>query len=148
MEIRELRLGNWVFSKETQKPQLITGLTEENPFIDAITFDYITYDEIEPIPLTEEILLKCGFEWFKPFKCYSHKQLNIYIGLNTKKSECYALHCLNIDDYNGVKKTKYDGKLYLTSEAEYLVSETPIEYLHQLQNLYFALTGQELEVNI
>lgn len=56
--VTDLRIGNLIFSNETQDVQKITGLTEENPFIDAITFDYISYDEIEAIPLTEEWLLK------------------------------------------------------------------------------------------
>jgi hypothetical protein len=30
----------------------------------------------------------------------------------------------------------------------YYENELPCEYLHQLQNLYFALTGEELEINL
>jgi len=37
-----------------------------------------------------------------------------------------------------------DGKLYF--EGEY--TTTDVKYLHQLQNLYFVLTGRELEVNL
>lgn len=37
-----------------------------------------------------------------------------------------------------------DGSLYFNGEY----TATDVKYLHQLQNLYFALTGNELEVNL
>ena len=111
MKAQELRIGNYVFSKETQKHQMIVGVTLENPFIDAITFDYTTYNEIEPIPLTEKWLKNLGFKkgrkgfWFQ----------------------------------GGVE---YNPKKFDLSFFGYV----EIKYVNQLQNLYFALTGEELQL--
>jgi hypothetical protein len=40
-----------------------------------------------------------------------------------------------------------EGGFYAEIE-EYPISQVDIKYLHQLQNLFFALTGEELEVNL
>lgn len=38
----------------------------------------------------------------------------------------------------------YDGELYGDFTYKYNYADKEIKYLHQLQNLYFALTGEEL----
>ena len=114
---KELRIGNYVHSLETGETQKITGITEEHPFFDAITFDYPNYDEIEPIPLTEEWLTKLGLEkdgiWF-----------NYLFGF-------YSIGISN--DYSGFNFSYDDGFI-------------PIKYVHELQNLVFSLSGYELTV--
>jgi hypothetical protein len=80
--------------------------------------------ELEPIPLTAELLEKCGFE----------------------KDGIYP---------DG-KSFVFNGKYYLTgtwfkvhtSCGTFKVLNENIEYLHQLQNLIFALTGKELEIKL
>ena len=59
-------IKDWIFSQETQSYQKITSISEENVTINSVTFDYPTYEEIEPIPLTPELLEKCeGIEKVK-----------------------------------------------------------------------------------
>lgn len=72
----------------------------------------------QPIPLTEEILLKCGFK--------KHITSDIY--------PTYAFKFMNVN--NGVLYVLKIGFL------------NHIKHIHQLQNLYFALTGEELGVNL
>lgn len=72
--------------------------------------------DISPIPLTEEILLKCGLEYQRPD---------------------FIKGSFAIRDFDG-------GYIYLNGLDGGLI----YEYLHQLQNLYFALTGEELEVKL
>lgn len=81
-------------------------------------FDLV--DMFSPIPLTEEILLKCGFE-----------KAGIY-------------YCMGGNEDGGIVLKLNDSMYYpiITSFG------IPIKYLHQLQNLHFALTGKELEVKI
>lgn len=116
LKCTDLRIGNLVYSKETNKIQNITGLTDENPFIDAITFDYTNYDEIEAIPITEEWLLKLGFINDKVLEFYRNDFTDSTI----------------IIDYNFICLLGY--------------SHVKLKYVHQLQNLHFALTGCELTV--
>ena len=81
--------------------------------------DFITINmahNYEPIQLTTEILVRCGFEDDK-------KEMIRRLRGNDFVLDGYS------NDYNGF----YLGR---------------IDYLHQLQNLYFALTGEELIVNL
>jgi hypothetical protein len=78
-----------------------------------------TWAEIKPIPITEEWLLKFGFEkteWY--FNSY-----RLVIGNND-----YAI----LIDLDG------------NCEVGDIIT-CKIQYVHQLQNLYFALTGEELK---
>lgn len=74
----------------------------------------IEYDAIFPIPLTEEWLLKWGFSYYAEDKEYYFGDFRVEF--RTQEIKIY-----------------YDEK-YLGY----------IEFLHQLQNLFFALTGEEL----
>lgn len=76
----------------------------------------------KPIPLTEEWLLKFGF-----VKGESHETGAIYYNYD-------------IDDKRYHVKM-YNGKA--TFDIDWLI---PCEYVHQLQNLFFALTGTELAI--
>lgn len=102
MKASELRIG----SKISKNNNIIT--------VDAKTiFDIWINDGLkiyDPIPLTEEWLLKFGFE----------KGSLIYFNLNGEIV------------FKGDNAFRYFG---LTVQ---------LKYVHQLQNLYFALTGQEL----
>jgi hypothetical protein len=80
--------------------------------------------DIEPIPLTEEWLLKLGFKRIK--KGIGWDKLSdgklILVEVPTNKGNIVAFN-YDADKYNYLK------------------------YVHQLQNLYFALTGVELQLN-
>ena len=121
---KELRIGNLIYSKETSSIQKITGLSDENPFIDSITFDYTNYDEIEPIPITQEWLVKLGFTIEKKPNgdiLYSYKEYR----------------------YSLIKKENYDG--YLFCDDGNVLRD--LEFIHELQNIYFALIVIELKLN-
>jgi hypothetical protein len=79
------------------------------------------YHDLDAIILTPQILLKCGFR-------------------NFIRDEWIVSHSNGHADFD------------LTPEGLRLRHPTPsrlaIKYLHQLQNFYFALTGEELEVNL
>lgn len=77
----------------------------------------------EPIPLTEEWLLKLGFEKSEINSQFNKDLLTIQIPLS--------------DIWHP------KGRVYFNSWA--INNECPL-YIHQLQNLYFALTGEELTI--
>ena len=114
MKANELRIGNWVncFGLPMRvEPNTILSLLEiENNKKICI--------DLSAIPLTDEILLKCGFE--------KHRTTDIY-----------ATHAKGLINVN-------DGLVFLVNNG-FL---NHIKHLHQLQNLYFALTGEELEVDL
>lgn len=77
------------------------------------------YDNVVGIPLTEDILLRCGFKLLKDDEDYEIFVLSGFIicmSINGFYSELL--------DQNGFK--------------------SEIKYLHQLQNLFYSLTGKEL----
>lgn len=118
----ELRLGNYVRLRmhdynEVDSHNEITGLDEESPSVNAITFDYLSYDEIQPIPLTEEWLLKFGA---------LKKRTGIF-----DISRFQLIWKENYKYWYVIDKTK---QTYLTK----------IEFVHEFQNFNFTLNAQEL----
>lgn len=123
MEASELRIGNWVQINNEYWPNL-KGVNFKVTSIECSAFtlysikgvgnsNYNQYDyNIEPIPLTEDWLLKFGFEDV-PTGNYWNQKLCIHI---------------------------YSNEFYILQEQ----GRVFIQYVHQLQNLYFALTGEEL----
>lgn len=132
---QELRLGNYVLNNfDVHNPFKITKISIDS-FV-AISHGCNSY---QPIPLTEEILLKCGFEYCDEYKCYTESIEN--------------------DDYLLDIRIGKDGSIGLfwsldsgvLASFNFIESTTPVgipNSLHQLQNLYFALTGQELNVEL
>jgi hypothetical protein len=81
-------------------------------------------ESVKPIPLTEEWLLKFGFD----------KTLNQYktvTSINKGNSENIPFIVLYLDN-----EFQYDDLRFRTN----------LKYVHQLQNLYFALTNEELKL--
>lgn len=123
MKANELRIGNWLLHKLENKPHQITTISR-HPEHDSylVLFGYIPQCSLEfmdPIPLTEEWLLRFGF-----------------IDGNLE---------LNMDSDTGCIDTIYFNEGYIgTSSSEYYGRHN-IKYVHQLQNLYFALAGEELK---
>jgi hypothetical protein len=115
----ELRIGNLVKWEEYILPiksidyeSVYVKLNEELRIIYKTKYLYLFINELEPVPLTEERLLKFGFE----------KDVTEY-------NICWFLNHVYIWFVDG----EYINELDL-----------PIKYVHQLQNLYFALKGEEL----
>lgn len=82
---------------------------------------------IQPIPLTEEWLLRFGFSGSTP-----HESPYFY-------SYAVGASTLRINPDNGVV-------WIVASNGGLFNNPKLIEHVHQLQNLYFALTGQELTI--
>lgn len=117
MEANELRIGNWV-GHENKAIQVheLPFLIDTDESVDGYLINERWLTEHEPIPLTEEWLLKLGFE-------FSHHG--------------------EISNDNFIIEKYHDGYHYTGGEG--VAFGTPIVYVHQLQNLYFALTGEELK---
>ena len=136
MESQELRIGNLVtLGSHNEDFQKVEGLTENMVKLpDSTNNLWVHKSMIYGVPLTPEILEMCGFENWGKF--YEHSDTIVYV-----------MH--NIIDGSSNFEIQIDGvnKFYPCIDNEaYCWSE--FKYLHQLQNLYFALTGYELEINL
>lgn len=129
IQAKECRLGNLLHDKKNNRIVAFYGLTEGlNKVIvnyaNGSGIYYLEFDEVEPIKITEDILLKCGFVYEEGFY--------IKDGLAFEELEDGRL----LIDGLGFSLYKDDFEKHITS------------YIHELQNLYFALTKQELQVNL
>lgn len=129
MKANELRIGNYVYFKhcdyDGSTPRKINYTLNPNLVgLERISVNRIEYNNIDAIPLTEEWLLKFGFkkatENFYSIKT-KKRFSNLEINLKSKRAIIFGL-----GSYKDIIFT---------------------EYVHQLQNLYFALTGEELILN-
>jgi hypothetical protein len=121
MKASELRLGNWV----EQPNEGVTKVTSILNDLQIITETEYVDNYCRPIPLTEEWLLRFGFTYKK-----------------TDKANCYTLHFFSV---NFVTDGRYKGKVFIRV-ANFNPDINNFLYVHQLQNLYHALTGEELTI--
>lgn len=117
---QELRIGNYV---EYRIQDELDDRKEwwELSIIDSTDLQILESgidDDYRAIPLTEEILLKFGF--FKKLGNYELENFRFHIS----------------------QPMNFDGFVFCEG---YSVITDKIQFVHQLQNLYFALTGEELK---
>jgi hypothetical protein len=148
VKANELRIGNWVFCLE---PVLIESIDERgiNRTNDSqmgstqIRSYYCALDMLAGIPLTPEILEKCGFEKSTSNDIYEREIYSIQVANNTS---------LYFDAHKNWMRGDADVEWYLSHEWNNNHFKNDFwgnpKYLHQLQNLYFALAGEELIVNL
>jgi hypothetical protein len=116
----ELRIGNYVYlkwSNEYRKTNIldIKDIAENK--------DYIQ-EQVEPIPLTPDLLLKSGF---------------------TKGELLPSGHTIFANNqYSSFAVCQTPGGYFLTD----YVYDVKIYSLHHLQNLYYCLIGQELQITL
>jgi len=118
---KELRLGNYVMYEQTTHVVTSMSRTLIETHWDGGTESYIHLpEELDPIPLTEEVLLRCGFE-----KLSGRYWLGGYpSGFSISDK---------FDDINMINSMYHDVK---------------VSYLHELQNIVKMLTGKELKYNV
>ena len=118
IKANELRVGNWV------------NVLHGNMQIDHFTKDGAHFTDgcggnwqsLQPIILTWKELDEFGF---------------INYHTNPRLEYFYA----NTQGY-------YPVHVYTSRGGEVMYNDLHLKYVHQLQNLYFALTGEELEINL
>lgn len=103
--------------------------------------EYNQFEEfIQPIKLTEEILIKnCGFTKYTWFNgCFINtKHGDLMIRFFGNEIHLFFTNIMYDSQGMKFKNPRYVGNTNSTQN---------IKYLHELQNLYFALTKQELEI--
>jgi hypothetical protein len=118
MKASELRIGNWIAHEPT-----IDDWEEIIVRPGTIIQCEISPDSFMPIPLTEEWLLKFGWE-------LDHESNDLKSFINYKL------------DLDAINFSPSRNEFYYNCWED---SKCP-KYVHQLQNLYFAFTGEEIVV--
>jgi hypothetical protein len=142
MKVNELRIGNYIRQVKTHngfdwdKIRTVAAINKEcylsvnvlEEGESGVTLSKLKLDRFEPIPLTEEWLVKFGFVRIK-------RPFNV-----DKMPEG------TIDYYHNKHNYYYNkGSMFLDQgNDEGWNVDLKIEFVHQLQNLHFALTGEEL----
>lgn len=123
MKAEELRIGNFVLHngnwsyRSHSAPSVISW--EESDWY-ALGEYTISLEDVSPIPLTEKWLIDFGFE--KDDYCQHYYTLDFEIRLHD------------------------DKWLYCPISEYFPAYSVVLPYVHQLQNLYFAITGEELQL--
>ena len=139
----DLRIGNWVQLTDAwykNHPQYYNEPKMQK--VKTFNYDYLlkthyinSYDlsDLEPIPLTEKILLDCGFEQRK-----SLSSIEYFIGTNEVTYDwLFSITWLN-----------HPESINAPNAPFYRNGRHTIYFLHQLQNLYYALTQKELTITL
>lgn len=127
MKANDLRIGNYyMFADYDGIVYRQVKQIKYNEFGLLSDYDGVNFDICRPIPITEEWLLKFGFDYQSSDKNYvvKSKQEN-----NNSIKKIEGDWCYN-NDYS-------DAGCYFVRE---------LRYIHELQNLYYALNEEELTI--
>ena len=138
----DLRINNWVIIDN--RPVKVESISESGINIQAVGGYYAGeastecegyfekwakhIPQIEPISLTADILEKCGFEYDK-----------------IDRVEFYYFQISPDEKFMSNETGVYYG---IQGVSQHHWVKQPCKYIHQLQNLYYALTGNELQITL
>ncbi len=121
ININELRIGNLVYNEYAKAYQIIDGYTFWHTMFPDDVMHLVELIGLQPIELSPLILEKCGFEG--GYFTYDYGKLSIHLPSNSYKN----------------------GRTFFNS---WCIIEESVKYLHQLQNLYYSLTNEELNIKL
>ena len=123
MKASEFRIGNWLKDNSIGAGSRLTYHIVHSINSEAINYTPIESEWFEPISLKPEIL----------DRIIQSKKISI---------DCYQIGDINLF----IKKVSAEEwAVFINNDSE---TRLGYRYLHQLQNLYFDLTGEELCVNL
>ncbi len=120
----DLRIGNWIDVRGKQT--CVTGITETNVQVNGFTTTE-NVEDLHPIPLSDELLKKAGFAERGKTALYdkvSHSGFS------------YHLHAQKIMIFHTEDNTL----------CHWL--STKIVFLHQLQNIFYYITGNQISIQL
>ena len=124
IDTKEIRAGNWVMTGN--KGKMVAGTPPVFKLIEEDEYSFTFARQYFPIPLSADILGKSSFRhsfgnWFKNLEAEGIEEGLPFLRYNQKAAQWYLF--------------------------ERRLPFQPL-FLHQLQNLYYALTNQELRVSL
>lgn len=137
MDVFELRIGNYIKDKEGNTIMVEAvlmggvGATINSGVHSSDIEPLYPAEDLEPIELTPELLEKCGFK-IKSMPLFDY----------------HVKYFTQTDTKGCVQKSKFSlGR----GGTEVFINDTwlcGIDYLHQLQNLFYAITNEELTITL
>ena len=129
IDSKDLRIGNLVMvnQKMAQGTFSVVRISSNTVYVNTMRPIDLSLDEIHPIPITEEMLIEFGWIWNKDcnsFEKHPNGDARMNLTYNSPSGSWTM--------FNYVLKALIANKIF---------------YIHQLQNLFYALTGQELTIN-
>lgn len=132
IKANELRIGNWIQDEVGYKTHKVTCVDVTGRIYISLTGGGYPEAAYSPIPLTPELLEKCGFIRHPDMEGEYSIRIN---PLGVSLIVNVLTHWAALWDH-------------MVKQHSLVALPTKVEHLHQLQNLYFALTGKELPVNL
>lgn len=132
---KDLRIGNLIlFNDDNNTACTIESIKrdfDDEPYSVEIKFkdgmfSDVNIEDIKPIALTSEWLLNLGFTFSEAFKDHFYKHI--------EGQKLFSVFPFSTKPFCRI------------TEGDFAVYNMPCRFIHQLQNLYFALTGKELTV--
>lgn len=125
IKANDLRIGNIVHADNSEiwTPEYNGSLVTVS--IDEFQDIYFNENLYSPIYITDDLLKKMGFIWNESIKHWI-----ITWGKN-------GVHFIKFDEH-------YNKFAFQLGKHHYRV----LDYVHQLQNLFYSLTGKELEITL
>ena len=129
-----MRLGNYFLADGLLQSLSAISATpneaQENPMIGYYSNNQLVYlpagsSQLLPIPMSDEILKKCGFRFDTYFKLWQKMKTKLGTGVDMELNREYS--ALDFSHRPILKK---------------------IEYLHHLQNLYYVLKRNDLKIDV
>jgi hypothetical protein len=129
MQSKDVRIGNWVAHNPSKckKTNAYFIVSEINTF-DKITINGLESEDCEPIPIAEEFFIR-----FKEVIKVSEEMY--FIPMSCVKAKIHLVWFME------------SWVVELCHEYSNLPIVLDTEFIHELQNIYFALTGEELRIN-
>ena len=128
VDIKTLRIGSHILVNG--KRERVRGLDDDNGMIIRFPAEYVNANDVEPIKITPEILTEVGFKYYE----YDNGKLWGWDLPNGYKDYGY----LECDEET---HTIWRGRLWSMKEIEV---EFKVEYLHDLENIFYMFYGVEL----
>lgn len=146
IDIRDLCIGNWVYDGDrTQFPMYVIGLDINDVYLNFESNEgdvwESSYEDLQGIPLTEELLEKMGF---KESYAEGVKFHSLFFKVNDKKH----LHLSIRLDKQRADISEVSQKNFPNAEVRLRSHIVDMKFLHELQNFVFLTTKQQLKVNL
>ena len=143
MNVKELMIGNWVeYTKYSHFPMQVVSLGDDYVYLDFEGNEGDVFEpnleDMQPIEVTEEFLLKNGFD---------KENIHIYNGIDEVIFNLYVNSCHIIIDHHS-NSVGRDWHCHIDNSDCDSIGSFDFQYVHELQNGIRLITKQDMEVKL